>query len=68
MPVPPKTNDYMTIRDDGGVIRGMLDQLRIAEAGGGELQVSRTEMLRRILHRSLEALENGQLSRKRDRK
>lgn len=39
-------NEFLTIRDPGGSIRGMLDELRVLEGGGTALPPDRTAMLR----------------------
>ena len=56
---PVKKNDYMTVRDDGNVLRDMLDELRIIEGAGKSIPPDRTEMLRRILGASLSLAKKG---------
>ena len=53
-------NEYMTVRDPDEEIRSMLDVLRVAEAGGEGIQMSRTEMLRLALARLVEEVKKKQ--------
>lgn len=46
-------NEFMTVRDPDAVIRGMLDELRLAEAGGTRIPLDRTATLKACLERCL---------------
>lgn len=46
-------NEFLTIRDPGGAIRDMIDELRILEGGGKTLPPDRTTMIRACVERCL---------------
>lgn len=49
----PTKNEFMTVRDPGHKLRGMIDELRIIEGAGTHLPPDRTEMLKRCVERCL---------------
>ncbi len=48
-----RKNEFITIRDPGGAIRQMIDDLRVLEGGGRSLPPDRTAMIRLCLERCL---------------
>ena len=46
-------NEFMTVRDPGAKLRGMIDELRIMEGAGTHIPPDRTEMLKLCLERCL---------------
>lgn len=49
-------NEYMTVRDPGEEIRGMLDEIRILEAEGKRIPADRTATLKSILIKTISEL------------
>lgn len=49
-----KKNEFLTIRDPGGSIRGLIDDLRVLEGGGKTIPPDRTAMIKICLERCLE--------------